>query len=240
MRALLLSALGTVVLAVAPFGGRPIDCARVTRVRRFRSRVWPRRRHWIMICLAFAAPSVMSAQTTPAPDIRTLMAQLSDVRTIGPDTVKQILELARKDPDARQYVVQKLPGMIDKPETDEVWLNAVRLAGQLKAAEAVPSLQKALSRGRLGGPLNTTFTTQIRLDDDVVAKALSEIGDPAVPAVADFLKSREPKTRRRAVLILRNIGSPTSRKILGDHLQHESDPNIKDVIENSLRSKAPD
>ena len=50
----------------------------------------------------------MSAQTMPAPDIRILMAQLSDVRTIGPDTAKQILELPGKDSSARKYVVQRL------------------------------------------------------------------------------------------------------------------------------------
>jgi hypothetical protein len=80
-------------------------------------------------------------------------------------------------------VVEKLPGMIDKPKSDEIWLNAVRLAGRLKASEAVPSLQRAFSRRQLGRPANTTLGAEMQLDDDVVAKALAEIGEPSVPAV---------------------------------------------------------
>jgi len=82
------------------------------------------------------------------------MEQLNDVRTVRPDTVKQIVEIARKDPHAREYVVQKLPDLIGRPESD-VWLDAIRLAGKLKAKEAIPALQQAMSRRpfplRLGG-----------------------------------------------------------------------------------------
>ena len=46
-----------------------------------------------------------------------------------------------------------------------------------------------------------TFSRQIDLDDDIVAKALSEIGDAALPTVTELLNSGDPKERRRAVLI---------------------------------------
>ncbi len=187
----------------------------------------------IMIWLAFAAPSAMSAQTSPTPAIRSLMVRLSEVGTIGPDTEKQILELARKDPDARKYVVQRLPEMI-KSGTDEPWLNAVRLAGKLKAREAIPALLQAMSRSPFPAETYLTFGGVMRLDNDIVAKALSQIDDPAIPSAVDLLKSADGRIRGRAVLILRNIGSPAARKVLQDRLPHETDPELKKLIHESL------
>jgi len=86
----------------------------------------------IVIVFAFATLSGTCAQTDSSPDIRTLVEQLNDVHTVQRDTVKQILELARKDPRAREYVMQKLPDLIRRPASD-VWLDAIRLAGKLKA-----------------------------------------------------------------------------------------------------------
>ena len=91
-----------------------------------------RRYCWILICVAFAAQGATDAQTAPSRDIPSLMTELSDVRTIRRDTVEQILKLARNDPHAREYVVQKLPELIRRPQSD-VWLDAIRIAGRLKS-----------------------------------------------------------------------------------------------------------
>ena len=187
----------------------------------------------IVICIVFGLLGEINlAQNTP--DIRTLLANLNQPTTTD-HAARLILEVANKDSISREYVVQKLPEMIDKPKSDEVWLNAVRLAGQLKAVETIPSLQKALSRGPLGGLLAYSMTAEMQLDDDVVAKALSEIGEPAIPAVRSILEGEDRKTRRRAVLILRNMGTPAARKALQERLPHESDPRIKELIESGLR-----
>jgi len=188
----------------------------------------------LIICFAYGTLGATGTAHS-APDIRTLLTQLSQLRTTD-RAAREILQAVREDPSARQYVVQQLPEMISKPEVNEIWLNAVRLAGKLKATEAIPSLRKALSRGPLGGPANMSFSGQIDLDDDVVAKALSEIGDPAIPVVTDLLSSGDQKKRRRAALILRNMASPAARKLLQDRLPHETDPRIKDLIETGLRS----
>jgi hypothetical protein len=76
----------------------------------------------------------------------------------------------------------------------------------------------------------------MQLDDDVVAKALAKIGEASLPAVTGFLKSRDRKVRRRAVLILLNMDASDARKLLQDHLPRETDPRIKDLIESGLRS----
>ena len=192
-----------------------------------------RRYSWIVICLAFAVPGQISAQTTPAPDIRVLMEQLNDDRTVQRDTVKQIVEMARKDPHAREYVVQKLPELIRRPQSD-VWLDAIRIAGRLKAKEAIPALQEAMSRPPIPAEPYITGGGMMRLDHDIVAKTLSQMGDPAIPSVVDFLKSPDKGTRGRAVLILRNMGTPASRKALRHHLEHETDPELKKLIQDSL------
>jgi hypothetical protein len=143
---------------------------------------------------------------------------------------KHILQVASQDPTVRQQAAEKLPEMIEKPEINEIWLNAVRLAGKLKVLETLPSLQRAFLRGQLGRPANTTMGTEMMLNDDVVAKALSEIGDPSLPAVRGFLKSADPKMRRRAVLILMNIDSSASRNLLQEHFPDETDPRVRGLI----------
>jgi hypothetical protein len=86
--------------------------------------------------------SVVLTQAAPqsAPDIRNLMAQLRDDRTTSPDVARQILVVVKKDASARDYVVQRLPNLINGPGRD-VWVNAVQVAGKMKALEAIPSLQ---------------------------------------------------------------------------------------------------
>ncbi len=77
----------------------------------------------------------------------------------------------------------------------------------------------------------------MRLNNDIVAKTLSQMGDSAIPPVVNhLLKSPEKGTRGRAVLILANMGSPTARKALQDRLLHETDPDVKKLIRDSLRS----
>jgi hypothetical protein len=187
----------------------------------------------VILLTSFALASTRAAQKPP--DVSSLFAQLSQANTTD-RAARQILEVASQYPDVRQYIVEKLPGMIDKTEIDKVWLNAVRLAGHLKASETVPSLQRAFSRGPLGRPAGTTLGAEMQLDDDVVAKALAEIGEPSLPAVKAFLKSSDRKDRRRAVLILLNMDAPESRKVLEEHLPHETDPKITRLIESGLRS----
>jgi hypothetical protein len=189
----------------------------------------------VAILFAVVTQSGTRAQTDSSPDIGTLMEQLNDVRTVQRDTVEQILELARKNPQARAYVVQKLPDLIRRPQSD-VWLDAIRIAGKLKAREAIPALLEAMSRPQMPAEPYITFGGIMRLDKDIVAKTLSQIGDPAIPSTVDLLESADGRTRARAILILRNIRTPAARKALQNRLPHESDSEIKKLIRDGLRS----
>ena len=188
----------------------------------------------VAILFAVVTQSGTRAQTNSAADIRFLIEQLNDDRTVQRDTVEQILELARKNPQARAYVVQKLPDLIRRPQSD-VWLDAIRIGGKLKAREAIPALLEAMSRPHMPAETNLTFAGIERLDNDIVAKTLSQIGDPAVSSTVDLLKSADGRTRARTILILRNIGTPAARKALQNHLLHETDPEVKKLIRDSLR-----
>ena len=70
----------------------------------------------------------------------------------------------------------------------------------------------------------------MHLDDDIVARALADIGEPSIPTVSEFLKDTNSKVRRRAVLILLNINNAESRMILQQHFPNETDPRIRALI----------
>jgi HEAT repeat protein len=190
---------------------------------------------WIWICLAVGQLAVTSGQTAHKPDIRALMTRFND-DTLGPKAEEQILEAAKRDPAARQYVVQELPEMIGKPETD-VWLRTVSLAGKLKAAEAVPALLQAMSRRPFPAETYITSGGIMRLDNDIVAKALSRIGNPAVPGVENLMHSPDEMTRGRAIRILRKIDSPAARKALRDRLPQEKNSDLKELIREGLQPR---
>jgi HEAT repeat protein len=191
---------------------------------------------WILILVAIGLQNTTGfAQNTSNPDIHTLVTQLDDVKTIGPDTERQILALARRDPAARRFVASRIPDLISRP-TDDAWLIAVRLAGELKAPEAIPSLQAAMSRPPFPAVPYISSGVVMRLDNDIVARSLSQIGAPAIPSVVALLKSQDEQTRGRAILILRNMGSRAARAALRDRLSHETDTNLRKLIEDSLAS----
>src|SRR5271157_4322457 len=59
------------------------------------------------------------------------------------EAAKQLLELGRSDREARMYLAARLPAIIERgPTEQEVWLNAVFVAGALKLAEACAPLTR--------------------------------------------------------------------------------------------------
>lgn len=184
----------------------------------------------VVFMLAMTSLAAASQETL---GVRKLFSELS--QPLSTDAAAHgILELASRDPNARAYVAQRLPAMIKDKEVGPVWLNAVRLAGELKLPETIPALMEAFSRGGIGQG-SVTISEYMRLDTDVVAKALAEIGDASVPVVAGLLRQDDKDKRHRAVLILLNINTPASKKALGEHLPNETDPDVKKLIQDTIR-----
>jgi hypothetical protein len=177
--------------------------------------------------------SVSSAAQHPRLNVSNLFTQLSQLSTTDRAT-RRILKAADNDSDVLREAAERLPGMIDNPTMDKIWLNAVLLAGKLKVADALPALQRAFDRGKQGIPANMTMGAEVSLGDDIVAKAFAEIGNPSLPAVKSFLQSADLKMRRRAILILRNIKSPASHALLQEQFRIETDPRNQFFIKNAL------
>jgi hypothetical protein len=198
----------------------------------------------LVVSLSFAN---CFAQDAPGVDVQSLLTQLSQ----GPTTnsaAQQIHDLALKDATVRDYLAQKLPAIIsanakgDWQSVNLMWLNAVRLSGQLKLETTIPALiQSLLGRTFIHvwaydqpSPRGGTFARDARLENDIVARALADIGDPTVPSVAEVLANGETRTLRvRAAWILINIDSPTARQAMRQRLQNETDPGIWKLLESS-------
>jgi hypothetical protein len=199
------------------------------------------------ICILMLMIVAVSGLAQTTPKIAALydrLIQPSETNAAAPE----ILEMAKNDSTARDFLAGKLPSLIvdrlpprDARNGSPVWLNAVRLAGQLKIVEAVPALTQALSRPEMCGGYDIkydctsmTFGTAARLDLDIVGRALADIGDPSVPVLADILSKGDFAERRRAIWILANIDSP-AQKAMRDHLPSESDARLKGLIQNLMR-----
>jgi hypothetical protein len=159
----------------------------------------------------------------------------------------EIFQIAKDTPAARDFMANKLPSLIvdqlpiGGPETaSPVWLNAVRLAGQLKFVVAIPALKRGLSIPQMFGGYDdkhhgaSTVTIEAKLGYDIVGRALADIGDPSVPVLAEILSTGNATARRRASWILTNIDSPASRKAMRDHLPHERDSIVRELIGKQL------
>jgi len=189
-----------------------------------------RRLLFLAFLLCFGAPALALGQENT--EIAGLYESLT--RAESTDAAAQwILDLSVKNPSVKGFAAAKLPPLIRSSEIGPVWLNAVRLAGQLKVAAAVPALIESLTRGPVGRG-EVTMAQYANLDMDVVAKALAEIGEPSIPPVKKMLGDNDAAQRKRGAMILLKINSPQSRRVLRNHLKAESDPAIRIWIEQNL------
>jgi hypothetical protein len=158
-------------------------------------------------------------------------------RLLSPKTTDkaatQLLSRAKKEPEARKYLAEHLPPVIEKDPKDlgQPWFNAVRLAGTLKIPEASSALAKWISLDSGG---TTGMTISLRLDNQPAAKALAQIGDPAVPTLSDVLQHGSAEERSAAARALYLIGSAAAKDALVKHLAEEKDPELKSFIQNIL------
>lgn len=184
------------------------------------------------------------AQNHPVPS--ELVQKLHSVESTD-EARKQLLSLGKAEPDVRRHLATELPAMIQAgpkscppSEISDVvkrwhtcpWFNAVELAGQLKIAEAVPALAPWVG-WRAPAPLLPAMEEQLLFHP--AAKALAEIGDPAIPVLKRVLNSRNPEEHAKAVRALCIIRTPNAKAVLRDNLAHESDRDLQTMIKNALR-----
>jgi PBS lyase HEAT-like repeat len=193
----------------------------------------------------WCGPSVHSvvAQDHPAPS--ELIQQLQSKRTT--DTArKQLLRVGKSDPAMRKSLAASLPPLIEMgPDSCHPnisnhparwhscpWYNAVELAGELKIGEAAPALARWFNWREYGAVVG--LGPELRLEPYVAARALAGIGDAAIPIIQNLLNSSDPDEHFRAVRVLCMINTPKAKAVLSDDLQHESNPDLQQMIKRAL------
>jgi len=174
------------------------------------------------------------AASQDRPHIEELFAQFEKDGP-QPAAYSELKTLAQGDPDSRQYIAERLPTLLhgsdDKPS---LWMVAVRLAGDLKVAEAAPILAEQLEYDHR---VATSFGADSILSDDPVAWSLSLIGGPATDSVAALFADGDASTRRRAAIVLSNIGTPNARDALLRQIDREPDPDLKTFMQSKVTSE---
>jgi HEAT repeat protein len=146
----------------------------------------------------------------------------------------ELRKLAQSDASVRKLLVDRLPGLIESgpshaksssPRVDEVWLNAVGLAGEFKISEAAPALAKWLSVSTNATRMND-LTAAEELRYHPAGLSLVQIGDPALPALQAVLDTGTIRDRWSAARALILIGTPKAKGVLRAAAQTESDPTL--------------
>jgi hypothetical protein len=186
----------------------------------------------LIVLAASWAPAIAAPVTAQSrADIDRWFVELQQENTTD-QAAGQLAAAAKTDPYARQLLAKRLPPLIEKLR-GPVWINAIRLAGDLRISEAVPALVELLKHlDTKGGPF--TFGQEFRLDDAPAGRALVEIGEPATKAVGQLLEDPDQTIRWRAALVLSNMNSAGADGELALHIGDESDPGIKKYMQANL------
>jgi hypothetical protein len=174
----------------------------------------------------------IAAHSQGVSQVALLFQQLQEPTTT--DRAKaDLIALTKSDPSARTYLADHLSPFIEKgpSEPEEPWSNAIRLAGDLRIAEAAPALARWIKLSNGG---STTMASQARLDNYPAAKALAAIGDPAIPTLVGVLGQGNLNERGIAVRALRLIHSTKARNALEAQLNRDPDANMRDHIQRIL------
>jgi hypothetical protein len=193
-----------------------------------------------LLCVGSVAAVAQAPQT-----VQSLLNDLAKPQTTN-QAAAVLLKMAQAQPSVVEELSHALPPLllnstdaIDGPGDSVPKVNVVvseaSLAGKLQLVSAIPALIQALDRPTVPFS-NTDFTEAEELLDDPVARALADIGAPAVPALNQPLESGNFDTRERAARILVLINTPESLSLLQQHIDRETDSGLKRYIAAKLES----
>ena len=159
----------------------------------------------------------------------------------------QLLNLARGDARARQYLVTHLPRLIeaDPRRTQKyleahpgqtllspTWCNEVQLAEQLKMVEAAQALGKWIALST--SPELDLGSHGAALEDSPAGRALVQIGDPSIRVLKSLLSDADKSRRSHAAYALIAIDSPKSRAVLSSYVSTGRDRELAEYIRQTL------
>jgi HEAT repeat protein len=191
----------------------------------------------LIVGIILVLPSLAEAQDQTR--IENLLAKLADAH-VAMSACADLEKLAAEDPDARQYIAKRISSLIAIAATKgdlQFWISSLKITDELKIVEAVPLLTKLLRYENYFGPTNFGF--HAHLYDDLVAKALSDIGEPATQSVAALFDDGDAPTRRRAAIVLWNIGTPQASEALLRQINREPDTELRSFMQNKIDHEWP-
>jgi HEAT repeat protein len=189
----------------------------------------------VTIALLFGSSLVLNSQlqAQQPQQAHALLQQLQSAQT-SDEAAEKLLKLGSSDSKAREYLAVHLPAIIEKEPLDPArpWTNAVRLAGDLKIAEAAPALAKWIGLNN-GGTI--TLAQEARLETNAPGGALAQIGAAAIPSLIGVLNHGNLHERWNAAFALNLIGSTQAKAALRDHLNREPDSTLREFVEGALK-----
>lgn len=200
----------------------------------------------LIVCLSFQPPDYATIVGMPflsnSPRVRqdvvsTYIYALTSASSPKKQRAKKkLIALLKQSPERRGRVVSELINIVAEPDVRnliitspakyETWRLAVEALGELKAVEALDALITCLdcNDGVLG----------LSLSRFPASKAVTEMGEAAVPKLGEALVSNERSIRARAALALGIIGGDEAKAILNNALRSENDQEVIINIQLSL------
>ncbi len=147
----------------------------------------------------------------------------------------ELIAQGAADPQVRSGLGRVLPSMLQSAPNDAVMESEAKLAGALRLESTIPALVTLLAHPihMVGGLYVST-----QLLNDPVARALYDMGPPALPALAEALKSPNVLQRTRAMEVLLLTNSDRSRAILQAHVPVEPDESLRNYLRGNLAWQA--
>ena len=192
-----------------------------------------------MLALMFSCALIMGGPSgEPPKHLPNLEAELADLASPAKTDDARLRLISRASCDSRVYALlsDRLPAMLIHDTDFSVVRNEAELAGLLKLSSTIPAPIRLLNYPQyaIGGG---SMSSQMNLTSDPVAKALYEIGEPALPDLVEALKSNSFDVRDRVEAILVLTNTTESRAILKGFLPHEPDPRLRARIESVVSGK---
>ena len=183
-----------------------------------------------LLIAGLSVATMLSAQGEVEP--ATLFQQLQ-LRETTDKAREALFTKGTLDPQTRAYLSANLPTMIEKGAkgASQQWRNAAVLAGQLRIVEAAPALAKWIGLDYFADDFTMAMVT--RLETNPAAKALSIIGDPAIPALKNVLEHGSVHERFYAYLTLRDIDTVSARDAIHSRLEKEEDTHLRDLVQKT-------
>jgi hypothetical protein len=191
-------------------------------------------------CLTVAALPICLAATksgTPPPAVVTGQLSSNNPETRKAAYQEQMLR--------REETIRQLLAVFEAKDPDSSWIDpessvglAIRLLGEMRASEAVPSLLKWAYPPQVSFSVNATSALTVLEGRPPAYLALVRIGKPAEPALLEALKQPLDKPSSAAsIRILKEIEGPKCAVIiLEDAISKESNVAAKANLQAALKA----